>query len=219
MILALLLAASAATGDPVADAEDLVRGVYYEGLPYEQARALDDRGVARLADMLSDPAEAPHHGNVVLALGMSGHPRAFEILAAYARREPAGEVDRDTFRARSGLAPAMGHLAQDDPRALRWLLDRARARRGDPGWSFRHQRGTRLATLLEEQQLTGLALSGAPQARRPLEDARERARGGDASALRLRRHADGALALHDRIARDGPRAFRADPARPGQGSR
>ena len=72
-----------------------------------------------------------------MALGMSGHPDAFPLLAEYAGRPVSGEVDRPTFRTRTRLALAMGHLARKDPRALHWLLTaRGAARdRAAPGTS------------------------------------------------------------------------------------
>ena len=203
-----LALAGGALADPVADAEALVREVYYDEFPYERAQALEDAGVTRLGEMLADPTEAQHHGNIVLALGLSGHPDAFAILSGHAAEDPAGEVDRATFRARTHLPLAMGHLARDDRRALQWLL-RAARRPGEPGWSFRHQSGPHLKTLLEEAALTGLGLSGAPGAAALLR-AEARTAGHDVAAERRRRHAGQALALRDRIEVQGPDAVLAE---------
>jgi len=187
------------------EAEALVRTVYYEGLPPDAAAALDDAGIARLGEMLADPLEAATHGNIVDALGWSGHPGAFPLLQRYAAEAPEGEVDRDAFRARSRLPQAMGRLARSDARALAWLL--AEEKRSDaPGWWFRQQRGAHLSTLLQEQLLTGLALSGAPAARAAIE-AQLAAPGQDVAAQRRRRAAAFARELHARTVADerGPR--------------
>ncbi len=199
LILGWALVAPPASAGGAAEAEALVRTVYYEGLPGDAARALDDGGIARLGAMLADPLEAPYHGNIVDALGWSGHPQAFAILERYAASSPAGEVDRDTFRARSRLPQAMGRLARTDARALAWLLAEASRDRA-PGWSFRQQRGARLRTLLQEQVLTGLALSGAPAARAAIE-AQLAAPGQDLAAQRRRSFAEYARDLHARVAR------------------
>jgi len=202
--LCALSAPDVARADAAADAEALVRAVYYDDFPHQRARDLPDAGIARLGGMLADPTEAPHHGNVVLALGLSGHSDAFALLADYAASAPEGETDRSAFRARTRVPIAMGHLARHDRRALGWLMRAARRER-EPDWHFRHHRGARLGVLLEETALTGLALSGAPEADALL-DAEARRPGSDVAAERRRRHAEGALALHEEIGRRGPDA-------------
>jgi hypothetical protein len=208
LALSLVCGSLPAHGDSVSDAEELVVAVYYEGLPYDDARALDDAGVARLAEMLADPGESTHHGNIVLALGMSGGSGAFEALTGFASSPVTGEVDRAEFRARTQLGRAMGYLCHDDPRALAWLLRRAGRERTAPGWSFRQHRGDRLASLLEDQVLVGLAMSGTPSARTALERARAVGGDDDAASQRRRRTVDEGLRLHTRVARDGRAALR-----------
>ena len=196
LLVALLAIGSSpsATALGADDAEVLVRTLFYEEFPADAARDLGPEGIARLGQMLADPAEVEHHANIVSALGFSGHPAAFGLLQAYASVAPSGEVDRGTFRAWSRLGMAMGHLAQDDPRALAWLHAHAQGAKA-PGWSHRHHRGERLLTLLQEQALTGLALSGAPSARRVI-DAAASTRGNDTAASRRRAHGLYAQELH-----------------------
>ena len=187
--LGLALAVSGPAGaDPVSDAETLVRAVWYEGLPAEAARDLSGPAIARLVEMLADPQEAPHHANIALALGYSGHRDAYPALAALLATPLAGEVDRDAFRTQTTTRLAMGQLARRDPRALRWLLDAEQRGAAAPAWHFRHHRGVALATLLEEQVLSALAISGAPAARVRLDDAVAEARAatGPAESRRLR---------------------------------
>lgn len=190
----LLTLAVPAAADPADEAEAWVRQLYYEGLPLEPAAGLDDAAVARLTGLLADPDEAEHHANVLLALGASGHPDAYPALAAFATDAPSGEVDRATFRARTRLRLAFGHLARSDPRALRWLLARESA--PAPAWHFRQHRGDALRVLLAELERTGLALSGAPAAAARLEQDLERSRGADPASRRRRRHAEAALELY-----------------------
>lgn len=213
-LLAILCGPAAAdpAATPAADgareAEKLVREVYYEGLPPERARDLDDAGVARLAALLDEPAESAHHANALLALGMSGHPDAFGVLASYARRPIAGEVDRDTFRAHTRLYRAMGHLAREDPRALAWLLSRSQRPSAAPDWHFRHQAGARLATLLDEQILGALALSGSDEAEARLRRAEAEARGATPADQRRRRLVEHAREQRRIVAEEGPEALR-----------
>ncbi len=203
----LALAAAAPAGALGADdAEALARTLYYEGVPADAALALDADGIARLGEMLADPAEAEHHGNIVSALGLSGHPAAFGLLQAYASVAPSGEVDRATFRARSRIGEAMGRLGQENPHAVAWLLAQASQGQGEaPAWSHRHHRGDRLRLLLEEQALTGLALTGAPAAR-PLIDAAASTPGNDVAAKRRRAHGLYAREVHGRGAARGRNA-------------
>jgi hypothetical protein len=197
--LLLGLLAAPAWADPADEAEAWVRELYYEGLPLEPAAGLDDAAVARLIELLEDPAEAAHHGNVVLALGASGHRDAYPALAAFADDAPAGEVDRATFRARTQLRLAFGYLARHDARALRWLLEPGDG--APPAWHFRRQRGEALRVLLDELTLTGLALSGSPTAAARLEQVIDASRGRDPAARRRLRHAEGASEVY-RQARD-----------------
>jgi hypothetical protein len=197
LVLSLALPAGATSAD---QAEEWVREIYYEGFPAERAEALSDAAVERLTELLADPDEAAHHGNVVLALGYSAHPEAFPALAAYAAETPEGEVDRATFRARTQLRIAFGHLARVDRRALRWLLD-AQAAGEEPAWHFRHHRDDALRTLLDELAITGLGLSGAPAAAARLDQVVAQSQGADAATQRRLRHAQEARGVHD-LARD-----------------
>jgi hypothetical protein len=206
----VLLPAAGARADSAADAEALARGIYVDGFPAEQARALDTAGVARLAELLADPTEAAVHANALLLLGASGHPDAFAAIAGYAASAPQGEVGRDRFRALSRVPLALGRLASSDARALAWL-DAALARGAqDPGWGFGHQRGERLALLLEEHVLTGLALSGRPEAAARLASP-PGLRAAGVAATRRERHLAALRALHARVAEEGVDAALASP--------
>lgn len=187
--------------DEVAEAEALVRLVYYEGLPYADAAAVSPAGAARLAEMLADPAEAAHHANIVFALGVSAHAGAFESLAAFADAAE-GEVSRDTFRALRSVPFAMGHLSRQDPRALAWLSGRVH-RKGAPDWQCGRHRGDRIARLQRRLALAGLGLSDRPEAAEILQRASDGPEADivrDAVATRGRLLRDGAGATFDREA-------------------
>jgi hypothetical protein len=206
-VLAALVWSEAYASD---DLEEWVSRPYYEGLPLDRASELSAEEIEQLAALLDNPKASAAHGNILLALGASGHANAYAILVRYANSPPVGEVDRSEFRARTHLPLAMGHLARHDRRALRWLVRDARRADGDasepasePGWSFRHHRGEQLAALLEEACLSGLALSGKPEASQWI------ARAADAGSdsvrdNRRRRHARAALEVHDRVVTGGP---------------
>jgi hypothetical protein len=209
--IALMVAgiASAAAADPAAEAqaaERLVRQTYYEGLPYEDARAVTGAGAARLAAMLLDPAERAHAANIVLALGIAARPGAYEVLVDVAARGSSGEVDRTEARLRTALPIAMGHLARSDDRAYAWLVARVDDTSGDPGWSSGSLVGPRLAAQLRRRAIAGLALSGRPEADAILQQLAQ-----PSQRRRVAAPADPELAaivatardVHARIARDG----------------
>ena len=186
--------------DGVAAAEALVRALWFEGVPYEQAHALTPAGVRRLAEMLDDPSEAEHRVNIVVALGMSENPLAYPALEKLWRNEPRGEVSRSEYRARNVLPFALGHLARTDRRALA-LLERELARSAPPTWSYGYLGGERLRAQLERGTVAGLGESGLPAADRLLDGVAQRAeRSGDRA---LASHVAEARALNGRVAREG----------------
>ena len=187
-------------------AEELVRARYFEGLPYTEARELTPAGVERLVEMLRDPAEAEHHANIVMALGISGDPQAYFALARFHEHSPEGEVDAAEYRARRAIPIAMGHLARTDPRALRFLLEAARREGPEsaPRWRYRYLRDQKLAGILRRAAITGVAMSGRPEAVASLHDLGERAHLDPSATDELRTHLREAQRFCDRVVREGP---------------
>jgi hypothetical protein len=186
-------------------AEALARSIYFEGVPYAEARKLTDAGAARLAEMLDDPDEARHHAQIVELLGMSGRAGAYEAIARMAANTPTGEVDASTLRTRVALLVALGHLARSDDRALADLVAAAKGGGPAPAWSRGRLRGPRLAALLRRSALSGLALSGRAEAAAVLRQLLLDARSAPAEAGRaeLVRHLEAALQLHRRVRAEG----------------
>ena len=181
-------------------ADRLASAIYFEGVPFEEASDLSDGDVARLIELLSDPAGIREHPNILVALGMSGSPAAFDAIADYALRGSSGELDRLEFRARRSIAYGMGHLARVDGRALAWLIQAATDPNVGPQQSFRQMDPDRVAGLLREGAISGLALSGRPDAARVLAEIIA-APGADPKIVE---YSGGALLLHERMSRDGP---------------
>lgn len=181
-------------------ADRLASAIYFEGVPFEEASDLSDGDVARLIELLSDPAEIREHPNILVALGMSGSPAAFDAIADYALRGSSGELDRLEFRARRSIAYGMGHLARVDGRALAWLIQTATHPNVGPQQSFRQMDPDRVAGLLREGAISGLALSGRPDAARVLAEIIA-APGADPEIVE---YSSEALLLHERMSRDGP---------------
>jgi hypothetical protein len=213
-LIAILIASSlalpgGAKASPDVDAaEALARSIYFEGVPYAEARKLTDAGAARLAEMLDDPDEARHHAQIVELLGMSGRAGAYEAIARTAANTPTGEVDASTLRTRVALLVALGHLARSDDRALADLVAAAKGGGPAPAWSRGRLSGPRLAALLQRSALSGLALSGRTEAAAVLRQLLIDARSAPAGAGRaeLVRHLEDALQLHRRVRAEGAEA-------------
>jgi hypothetical protein len=212
---ALLTATQSARADSASLAVELARSTYIDSFPVERARALDAEGVAALAALLRNPAEARAHCNAVTALGWSGRAEAAAALIEYASAAPVGEVERPRYCALARVPLALGHLARGDDGALAWLLAEAARGAHDPGWHRGRQRGERLALWLDEQVRTGLALSGRPEADPWLRDAPLKTpaslRVAGVLAARRERLLEALRALHERIAREGAGAALASP--------
>jgi hypothetical protein len=197
-------------------AERLVHAHFVEGLPYAEARDLTSVGVERLVEMLRDFGEAEHHDNIVMALGISGAPEAYEALVGFEDAEVEGEVDAAEYRARRAVPLAMGHLARSDPRALQFLLEAARreAPEAAPRWRYRYLREQKLAGILRRAAITGLAMSGQPEAVAALRDLGEHTRLDPRATFELRSHLHEAEHLCERVMREGPdRVFGEESAR------
>jgi hypothetical protein len=214
-VIAVVAAAVSVSADPAEEAraaESLVRQTYYEGLPYQDARAITDAGAAQLAAMLHDPAERAHAINIVLALGIAARPGAFEAIAGVAESGSSGEVDRAEYQLRTAIPVAMGHLARSDDRAFAWLVARVDDGSAEPGWSSGTRAGPRLAEQLRRRAIAGLALSGRPDADAILQRlASDTGRRRGAADPELAAMVETARDVHARIVRDGADAALASP--------
>ncbi len=209
LLIGLLLATTCPARAQLAEvefAEELVRSQYIEGLPYADARELTPAGVERLVEMLRDAAEGEHHENIVMALGISGAPQAYPALVAFQDKEVEGEVDAAEYRARRAVPLAMGHLTRSDPRALEFLLEAARRQEPEsaPRWRYLYLRDQKLAGILRRAAITGVAMSGRPEAVAALRALGERARDDPSTTDELRVHVREAETLCDRVMREGP---------------
>jgi hypothetical protein len=193
-------------------ADQLANAIFFEGVPFEEASDLSDAEVARLIELLDDPAEIRAHSNILVVLGMSGSPDAFDAIADYAFRSSSGELDRLEFRARRSIAYGMGHLARVDGRAFAWLTQAATDANTAPQQSFRQIGPKRLARMMRRGAITGLALSARPAAAHILAGIIATP-GADP---RIVESSNEALALHGRISREGPASVFRDEFGPGR---
>jgi hypothetical protein len=205
-IASLFIFASSGVAEP-SDLESsrvdrLAAAIYFEGVAFEEIGDLSDADIARLIELLDDSAEIRQHPNILVVLGMSGSPAAFDAIADYALRGSSGELDRLEFRAQRSIASGMGHLARVDGRALAWLIRAATDANAAPQRSFRQMNPERVARLMRKGAITGLALSGQPNAARVIAQII-----AVPSAPRgIVEHANEALILHGRMSRKGPAA-------------
>ncbi len=203
-LASLCFFASNAAAEPrdseVSRADQLANAIFFEGVPFEEASDLSDADVARLIELLDDPAEIRAHPNSLVALGMSGSPAAFDAIADYALRGSSGELDRLEFRARRSIAYGMGHLARVDARAFAWLTQAATDASAAPQQSFRQIGPERFARMMRRGAITGLALSARPAAAHILAEIIATP-GADP---RIVEYSNEALLLHGRLSREGP---------------
>ena len=142
-------AAPAAAADPEPSRADvLAAAIYFESIPFELASDLSEVEVARLIELLDDPASIRQHSNILVALGMSGSAAAFPAISDYAQRGSSAELDRFAFRAQRSIPIGMGHLARVDERALAWLIRAALETGTEPRRSFRQIDSNRVADLV-----------------------------------------------------------------------
>lgn len=188
------------SGPEPSRADQLAAAIYFEGIAFEEVGDLSDADVARLIELLDDPAEIRQHPNVLVLLGMGGSPAAFDAIADYALRGSSGELDRLEFRAQRSIASGMGHLARVDGRALAWLIRAATDANATPQRSFRQMDPERVARLMRKGAITGLALSGQPSAARAI----AQIIAVSSAPPGIVEHASEALLLHERMSRKGP---------------
>ena len=193
-------------------ADQLANAIFFEGVPFEEASDLSDADVARLIELLDDPAEIRAHPNILVALGMSGSPAAFAAIADYALRGSSGELDRLEFRARRSIAYGMGHLARVDARAFAWLTQAAMDANAAPQQSFRQIGPERFARMMRRGAITGLGLSARPAAAHILAGIIATP---DADP-RIVESSNEALLLHGRLSREGPESVLRDQFGPVQ---
>ena len=148
--------------DSRSQAETLVRARYYEGMPFDTPKALDQSGIQRLAEMIEDPREQAHRSNIVMALGLSNHPDAFKVLRAYSERTPKGRIQSSERNARLALPIALGHLSRTDSRAYKMLEQQVMASK-PVGWHDKRFNADRLSEMLHRTRIQAIGISGASE--------------------------------------------------------
>lgn len=149
-----------------------VRPMYFEGLPIEQGFRFGGDSVPLLLEMLRDPLEEAHWGNIVVLLGIIGDPQAVDPLIAFLEQPVTGELSRPHYKAKTGVLPALGYLLnkqRNNQKALAYLQDSL-----DPNsWEKRQLRwtlsppqggGSARDLRLTKRAIMGLGLSGHPNA-------------------------------------------------------
>jgi hypothetical protein len=145
----------------------LVDKHYIDGVLYAEAKGLGREAVPVLLKLLDDTSQKQFWVNIVVTLGFIEDSSAREPLLDFLEKAE-GEVDGFAVRALLAVPFAIGCIASNgDSRAFDVLQERARTphiRRAR--WAFR---GTDADRLLAEQAVSGLSVSGLPQARGVLE--------------------------------------------------
>jgi len=197
-------------------------GLYVHGVTEDLARAILTRDdVPLLIDLLRDPS-FPRRDNVAAFLAMLDEGSATADLLSFLVAPPVDVDVPEELRAMLVAPQALGRIAaRGDMRALDALL--AITRDGSEGGPFLAgaQRSGQVgrADDVLESALRGLALSGADEGRRRLEEiargsVRPRSHGRDMGSA-ASRELDYFETLHPRRGRPGPRAGRVTGSDPG----
>ncbi len=144
----------------------LVKKHYMDGIQYVEAHALGKEAVPHLLEALNNPAEKQFWVNVIVTLGFIEDSSALDPLIAFLE-SAKGEVDGFTFRALTSVPFAIGCIASNgDRKAFDFLRQMVIA--PPPSvlqWSFRQQK---IENILVSEAVTGLGVSGRPEARAEL---------------------------------------------------
>lgn len=162
----------------VEETESLVRARYYEGLPKDLAARIGPEGCDRLVEMLADPAEARHHDQILVAIGICAPEGGLEAIGAWLGAMPEGEIDRPRFKAWLAVNHALGELAEHDPRALA-ILESRMIRPDAPRFRHGRHRGARLLKMRRFGAAHDLAETGLPAAADALDRADLQASDGE----------------------------------------
>ncbi len=209
LVVVTWLLCGGASAAPFLDAEEaerIVRAQWFEGVPEDRIGPLTLDAVRRLAALLDDPAEADAHAPALELLGRAGGPGAYESITAYASRPLTGAVNGADYRAQLAIPLALGYLARRDERALAALIEAAGPGAAASAWTHRHLDAARTGVLRQKMAITGLALSGRPEAHVALMSLAttvapsQAARGSAGRFSDLRAHVDEALRTHARSA-------------------
>jgi hypothetical protein len=148
----------------------LVMQNFIHGFPADAALEIAELGPAAypiLAPMLADTTYKPYWGNIVLAIGYSGSPAAFQVLRGFARDRFHGEVDLETFLALGTVPTALGILpANDSTAALEYLETGAKPSTwANLPWSYAPlAAGDKLSFYFSKLCIGGLGYSESPVA-------------------------------------------------------
>ena len=151
------------TGAPeVTTIEIFVLRHYFEGIPYDQARAFGPAALPRLRELLADPANSEFQANIVSVIGIVGGPGASETLIEYVNSHQDRSLDPNTYRGALTAVMALGLVSNTgDERATGFLAERARAlvAAQPASGALRLEPAT-----VGQQAVLGLGLSGRPEA-------------------------------------------------------
>ena len=144
------------------DLDSFVLRHYFEGIPYDEARAFGVTALPRLRQLLDDPSHRDFQANIVSMIGIVGGEGAADTLIGYVNANQERTLDPATYRGAVTAVMALGLVANvGDANALSFLAAKALALAAAAPAS-----GTlRLeAVTVGQQAVLGLGLSGRPEA-------------------------------------------------------
>jgi len=151
----------------VRDVRAFVTTLYYEGLPYGEAKSYGPGVLPQLYDMLADDELQPYWANIVGMIGYLGEPSSIQPLLDFVHRQK-GEISVNQFRAVLQVLPAIGHISQTgDVDALDTSVrytERDSWQKESLQFSYGRYHDTALSEVLGRMAILGLGISGTPKA-------------------------------------------------------
>ncbi|QIL90170.1 hypothetical protein GNX18_10680 [Microbulbifer sp. SH-1] len=105
------------------DIDDFVRLAFIEGVPYEDAAKYDQTYLPILINMLKDPNEIDHWGNIVAVMGIIGDESSLDEMIAFIEGKPSLEYTETYDRAKTSAIVSIGYLINksNSDRAVKYL--------------------------------------------------------------------------------------------------
>lgn len=155
------------------DMTKIVKGEYHHGIPYDTAMKITKADTLALLNILKNPKEEQHWGNVIFLIGLCGDNRALSSLINFLERDIKGDLEKDytttdLFSTLISTLPAIGHLASNgNNKAIAYLVTASSPtywRTTRLPWRSRYANSDTLPFHLAKAAILGLGISAQPRA-------------------------------------------------------
>ena len=212
IVILLFPAFSASANEAPADATELVRSRYMNGIPYEIANQYGPEAVPPLVEMLFDPADANVGYRTAMVLGVIGDEAAVAALIRFIEQPSTGTLSPSQFKAKNSAVASLGYAIHKSGRAgaidfLASHIDPASWNELSLGKSPFHETDDDRNEQLSQSVLMALGLGGGdPRAGALLQAAAKTESAREFLAENAALHAE-AQGMHEQISSGGIEAY------------